>query len=361
MKVGVAVKLFREAPPAIRYLIDRGVLPEEAETTAWFMELISKWYKLMSARHPKFALSRLDTSKYQNAIEKLSLAVETVRMMKMGLTAHWKPSQAGLLISTDVVLRLQTVLLGDGGYRFLLTGRLTQDCLENLFSVIRLRKPVPNAYDMKYALKLVCVSQFLHTPSSTSYEQDDSVYLADLLAHGTKHAAEDADPLRDVENSFVESLTMEEEDILFYVGGFILKGMANTIEGCNRCKSALLGRNDSRYAGLTLYKEYVQSANHLLYPTDEVMDILHKCEEYFKSLVHSDSILGLKSPVKSIGTFLLSKFAGNLSTCDQHGEKMDKLLIDRYTCLRLKIYLRHRHRVACEGYSSKTCAGVALL
>ncbi|KAM7315417.1 disintegrin and metalloproteinase domain-containing protein 10 [Ixodes scapularis] len=116
---------------------------------------------------------------------------------------------------------------------------------------LELRKPVPNAYDMKYALKLVCVSQFLHTPSSTSYEQDDSVYL---MAHGTKHAAEDTDPLQDVENSFVESLTMEEEDILFYVGGFILKRMAKTIEGCSRCKSALLGKNDSRYAGLTLYR-----------------------------------------------------------------------------------------------------------
>lgn len=160
---------------------------------------------------------------------------------------------------------------------------------------------MPNAYDMKYALKLVCVSQFLHTPSSTSYEQDDSVYLADLLAHGTKHSVEDADPLQDVENSFVESLTMEEDDVLlFYVGGFILKGMAKTIEGCNRCKSSLLGRNDSRYAGLMLYKEYVQSASHPLHQTDKVMDIVRKCEEYFKSLVYSDSILGLKSPVKSI-------------------------------------------------------------
>lgn len=40
------------------------------------MELISKWYKLMSARHPMLALSRLDTSKYQNVIEKLFLAVD---------------------------------------------------------------------------------------------------------------------------------------------------------------------------------------------------------------------------------------------------------------------------------------------
>lgn len=71
----------------------------------------------------------------------------------------------------------------------------------------------------------MCQPILAHTKSSTSYEQDDSVYLADLLAHGTKHPTEDADPLQDVENSFVESLTMEEDDILlFYVGGFILWG-----------------------------------------------------------------------------------------------------------------------------------------
>lgn len=360
MKVGVAVKLFRESPPAIRYLIEREMLPKDAESTAWFMELVSNWYKLMSARHPMFALSRIDTSKYQSALEILSLAVDTVQTMKMGVTAHWKPSQAGLLISTHVVLKLQESLLGDRGYRFLLTGRLTQDCLENLFSVIRLRKPVPNAYDMKCALKLVCVSQFLHTPSSSSYELDDSVYLADLLAHGTKHTVEDADPLQDVENLFVETLSIEEEDILCYVGGFILKGMMEGIEDCQTCKGALLGGSDSQYGALTLYKEYVQGANNLLYPTDDVMNVLQKCEEYFKSLAASDSLLGLKSPVRSIAAFLLSKFAGNLPTCDQHREKMDKLLMDRYSRLRLKIYLRHKHRAACAGLSSKTCAGVGL-
>ncbi|KAG0429581.1 hypothetical protein HPB47_023511 [Ixodes persulcatus] len=58
------------------------MLPREAESTAWFMELVLKWYKLLSARHPMFALSHMDESKYQNAIETLSLAVETIQTMK---------------------------------------------------------------------------------------------------------------------------------------------------------------------------------------------------------------------------------------------------------------------------------------
>ncbi|CAN7945895.1 unnamed protein product [Ixodes pacificus] len=136
--------------------------------------------------------------------------------------------------------------------------------------------------------------------------------------------------------------------------------MMKGIDDCHICKSALLGKNDNRFGALTLHKEYMQGASNLLCPTRGVMEMLQKCEEYFKSLAASDSLLGLKSPVKSIATFLLFKFPGNLPTCDQHREKADKLPIDRYSRLRLQIYLRHKHRAACAGLSSKTCAGVGL-
>lgn len=36
MKVGVAVQLIREAPAAIRYLVERKKLLPKAETTAWY-------------------------------------------------------------------------------------------------------------------------------------------------------------------------------------------------------------------------------------------------------------------------------------------------------------------------------------
>ncbi|KAH7977737.1 hypothetical protein HPB49_003355 [Dermacentor silvarum] len=71
--------------------------------------------------------------------------METIIKVKMRSTSLWKPCQAGLLISTTVVMRLQEVLLGNEGCDFCLSNRLLQVCLENLFSVVRLRKPVPRA------------------------------------------------------------------------------------------------------------------------------------------------------------------------------------------------------------------------
>lgn len=88
----VAVKLFRESLSTIRYLINRGMLSRAAESAAWFMEHVSEWYKLISTRHPMFALRHMSESKYEIAIETLFLAVENIQTIKMGTTAHWKPS-----------------------------------------------------------------------------------------------------------------------------------------------------------------------------------------------------------------------------------------------------------------------------
>lgn len=240
MKVNIAVQMFGKAPSAIRYLIKQNVLKPEAEATAWFFDLVTKWYTLMSSRHPIVALSHFDPAKHKEAVTTLELACATFSRMNMRVTAHWKPSQAGLLVSTTVVLRLSEELLEKHGYLYLLTPRLIQDCLENVFSVVRLKKPVPSAYDVKCALKAICVSQFLHTPKSSSYNIDDSSYLADPLYPSLKKLAEDpSQQSEELENLFVIDLTAEC-DIIAYVGGFLLKSIMKSIDSCKSCQQVLM-------------------------------------------------------------------------------------------------------------------------
>lgn len=83
--------------------------------------------------------------KHHAAIDLLHLAAESNRGTNMGSTFQWKPSQAGFLIAAAEIIHLQGVILISEGYKFFLPPRLPQDCLENLFSVIRLGKPVPSA------------------------------------------------------------------------------------------------------------------------------------------------------------------------------------------------------------------------
>ncbi|KAH6931497.1 hypothetical protein HPB50_024689 [Hyalomma asiaticum] len=74
MKVGVALQFFREAPLAIRFLVKQGLLAPVVKTTAWFLDLVSKWYALMSSCHPTLALSHRNMNKYYAVLSTLHLA-----------------------------------------------------------------------------------------------------------------------------------------------------------------------------------------------------------------------------------------------------------------------------------------------
>ncbi|KAH7952328.1 hypothetical protein HPB52_021468 [Rhipicephalus sanguineus] len=246
------------------------------------------------------ALSKIDPSKYQGAVDTLMLAQDTLRHMKMGPTAHWKPSQAGLLISTSVVLSLAEELLSLRGYKYLLTSRLIQDCLENVFSIVRMKKPVPSAYDVKSSLKLICVGQFLHTPKSSSYDSDDGLHLADLLGASLEKSLEEfINDEEHLENLTLDEVSSVECDILAYVGGFLLKTIIKAIGECPPCTAVLLGDGQC-YNALIELKEYVKGATNLLRPSAAVMELLVHYEEHFKGFVAEDAILDLKAPFRTI-------------------------------------------------------------
>uniref|UniRef100_A0A1E1X2M4 Putative tick transposon n=1 Tax=Amblyomma aureolatum TaxID=187763 RepID=A0A1E1X2M4_9ACAR len=360
MKVSIAVQLFREAPAGIRYLIQKGKLPAEAEATAWFFELLWRWYSLMSSRHPVLALSKIDVAKYEEAIATLHLAQHTLRHVKMG-TAHWKPSQAGLLISTSVVLSLAEELLCHRGYTYILTSRLSQDCLENIFSIVRMKKPTPSAYDVKCALKLVCVGQFLHTPKSTSYDTDDSLHLADLLGPTLrKQLVEFEDDEEQLGDLIIEEVSSTECDILAYFGGFLLKAVLKATGNCEPCRAVLVGEKES-YNALINLKEYVKGAHNLIRPSNAVMGVLVHFEEHFKAFVTADTILDRKAPFRTISRFLAENVEVNLEgVCSCRKEKVERLLLEKYVRSRLRMHLRQQMARCVEAHSSKTCAGVNL-
>jgi hypothetical protein len=69
------------------------------------------------------------------------------------------------------------VYLNKENFRYIMLGRLTQDALENLFSMIRSHCSVPDARDFKCALRMVCLSQFKGKINNTSYAHADTDHL----------------------------------------------------------------------------------------------------------------------------------------------------------------------------------------
>ncbi|XP_049272062.1 uncharacterized protein LOC125758668 [Rhipicephalus sanguineus] len=267
------------------------------------------------------------------------------------------------LVFMIVVLCLSDELLKKRGYRYLLTGRLIQDCLENIFSVVRLRKPIPSAYDLKCALKMICVSQYLHSPTSSSYNEDDSLHLADLLDPSIKaQVAQESgenEEAEELENVLLYATTAVERDILAYVGGFLLKSILKFIDECKDCKAALVGNYD-KYSTLVKLKEYAQGAGKLIQPSRAVMEVLTECEEHFKAFADEDGILALKTPFASILSALRRSVTVPLESCEIHRAQVEKSLLGKYVRTRLKIHLRQKQAQRVSGQSSKTCAAVNL-
>lgn len=91
----------------------------------------------MTSRNPTLALSKYNKNKYEECHLFLLEVINLFQKLTTGEKGHYKPVQTGVIISTNSILHLTEYLLNDKAYKFVLTGRFSQDCLENFFSVIR--------------------------------------------------------------------------------------------------------------------------------------------------------------------------------------------------------------------------------
>lgn len=131
MKVNIAAQVFSHSTAtAIRVCVVRKVLPEAALTTAWFLQTVNDWFDAMNARFPLASMFKSSTAK----VETLTMVYELFHSLHFGGRDGWKPIQTGVRLSISTILSLYNDLVVDGKYKYLMTGRLTQDCVENLFS-----------------------------------------------------------------------------------------------------------------------------------------------------------------------------------------------------------------------------------
>jgi hypothetical protein len=156
-------------------------------TTAFFIDMVSKWFKLISSRTTTLALSKFNLRVYQETLLFLDEFITLFSSLQVAPDkngkALWKPIQTGVILTTKSILDLQNLFLNEKKYSFLLTSRFSQDCLENVFSQIRSRHPVPTAIQFKQDLKLLSVFQYLDMPfnNNTNYEYDEGAPLTGFL------------------------------------------------------------------------------------------------------------------------------------------------------------------------------------
>ncbi|CAM4567879.1 unnamed protein product [Leuciscus chuanchicus] len=246
IKVGPALNVFSKATSAgLKYMVQQENRPLSYLTTAWFLEQVDHWFDLMSSRHPITALSRVKMEEYEKAIIFLQDFIHLFHGMKIGHKGVWKPVQTGVIMATKSVLGIQEEML-ERGHRFVLTSRFTQDCLENTFSCVRSKNPIPTPVEFHHALRIISVGQFLTTIRSGSYQEDDSSFLADFL----DTVKQNVTPSVRVEQLMVENrtapdLTKTEKCILFHLAGYIVHKLTRFANICGKCKTATRHTDDN--------------------------------------------------------------------------------------------------------------------
>lgn len=356
MKVGQALQVFSNSvSSALKYLVTNEGYPLAFHTTAWFLRQCDRWFDLMSSRSPIMALSKHKLEKYEEAVNFLRNFSRMISGCKFGEKDIWKPVQSGIAMSTLSIIELSEDLLGTIG--FLLTSRLTQDCLENLFGDVRSTNPVPTPLEFKNALKLITVGQYLKHNKTGSYEQDDNDYLADFLSEDIERDEDAAQ----VEEVFLCDLTSNvvlpnaEVASLYYLAGYCIQSLLKKKQLCKTCVDSILHTGDGLpEATFTLLKEYREGA--LVRCGVEAFDMLkvveiviRQTEPQLKSFNQPlDVIMGICHHNDSIE-------AVRMMPCHNIKEK----LIRKYVSVRLHFLckkLRAEGRLASSAMSSKSMA-----
>lgn len=68
--------------------------------TAWFIQFISKWFTIMSARTSKLALGKRNIEKFEETMKFLKEVIQVVTEIEVGKSGSRKPFQTGVIISS---------------------------------------------------------------------------------------------------------------------------------------------------------------------------------------------------------------------------------------------------------------------
>ena len=333
----------REVAAAIELLVEYKVMDKKALTTAWFLDFIRKWHDLMSSRHPKTALSEFDKDKYKQARNFLERSIRIFHDLSIRDGA-WKPIQTGAILSTSVVLELSEILLA-AGHKFVMTSRFLTDAVENVFSCVRAKDPVPKAIQFKYNLRMICASQFLLKKNSSSYEDDESSFMISTL----EVPSQETSTIEELENqdtlqlslplSEMESLDGLELAAFHFLCGYTIKTLGKLCTTCDACfKTLEMDKSTDSGAEqlpdlLTFKRDFTGDA--LTYPSRLAFDTLMVCEKIVRNLQRNGQIYTGSIQLKKelVDKFIEETESFKYLNC--HGIK--KKLVSRFAVVRLRI------------------------
>lgn len=329
----------------------------EYKTTASFIEVVSKWFTLVTSRSRRVALgitpgNEKSENTYNQSIEFLESVIELFKNIGIGHTHKFKPVQCGIMMTTKSVIELTKYLINVKGYMYVLTSRFTQDCVENLFSVIRAKHEIPNTVQFKQDLKELCISRYIRPSKCSSYDQDDREFLCNFF---NKPKTEKVEQFPTISvDSIANNIYFNniELNVLYNVAGYIVHSIAKGKSAiCTTCLNS---------AGSTKYNANVKYANfvHLkCYRNNTLFFVTQNVFEYFMDMefIIRQYLSHVSNSKCNLITFFMEKMQHISCVSLKNCHKLNVKIMKRFIAYRMKIACL-KGRLVKPTYNSKTMA-----
>ena len=306
MRVPVARNLFScKVSSAMIFCVAVGLIPHEATATSWFIE-IGKWYDIMLSRQKSDALSSINADKLLHLKEILA----SFPSLYFSGNRIWKPIQAGVLLSTTSVLQLFEELSSRGLIEYLLTSRLSTDCVENFFSQVRgTGDSHPTPVKLRHVIRMISVAQYSHMPASSSYDVDDDEYYLELFS-SQKPRKDSSEYNFQYPNDVNINMGLIQMSALYYLAGWVIHKLVRVSKNIICCICIESIYTSEPLEGLPHEWVTTISKGNLIHPTKKVFDICHHAEVIFQK--HSRYFLNKENVKENLLKQILSTCNENL-------------------------------------------------
>jgi hypothetical protein len=331
-------------------LSELGHLPSTAKHTAEFVKMLNDMFDLLNSRNPACgSVSAEDLPKFKVFKEEC----------KQWTAAGKRPPCFEALVQnlTGMEMLIES-LLQSQSFDYVLTGRVTQDCLENFFAQVRSRggnRSNPSAAEFSYAYKALAANLLLTPVKSGNCEVNSDDLLLDLagLGKGVKTTKKTLPvPVRGDSVSVIEVETIDDfvvskpvTNVITYIAGYVLQKL-DIRSRCAECFALLTDNGDivEDCQLLTHYKVYRHSSDgafgSLCMPSRNVTEFLTRVEKIFnkeiQSLICSSHVLRrlqnqIQNEVPSVG----------VTFCSNH---LENVFLNSITTLYLRCRLHYHFR-----------------
>ncbi|XP_075560594.1 uncharacterized protein LOC142592801 isoform X2 [Dermacentor variabilis] len=344
MKVGPAYSLIHHDTAAALYChVEKGNLERDAQTTAWFFDKMHTWFTLITSRTRKQAERHLGARGDAFLQEIIGL----IEAMKIEGGSHgWKPVQTGTILTTMAAMELQEHLVVKEGFHFVLLSRLGQDALENFFSTIRMKNPIPSPREFKSALRTASLAQFLRWNPRGNYERSDA---EELIGFPDKIQQPCSGIIYHPAPQTVEN--MELDDAFLYVCGYAVRNVKKNCSTCQICADAITGEAlDAAENKWLRLKSYLPEKIPLESASKAAQGLLKYCEASFK--MHEQSFLDGRIQLQHLTDEILKNTVNAIPTCHDVPRK----LVNCFLKMRMHIFCNHRNETIKKDAATVKCS-----